>query len=53
MRVAREAKRPFADADVEVNEADAYVLSVAMPITLAGVEQQWAEEIMETLFHAR
>lgn len=56
LRVAREAKRPFADGDVEVvaevglsrNEADAYVLSVAMAITLAGVDQQTAEQLVRS-----
>lgn len=54
LRVAREAKRPFADGDVEVvaevglsrNEADAFVLSVALAITLAGVDQQTADELV-------
>lgn len=54
LRIARETKRPFADGDVEVvtevglsrNEADAFVLSVSMAITLAGVDQQTAEEFV-------
>jgi lipoyl-dependent peroxiredoxin len=53
-RVAREAGRPFADGDVEVvaeiglsrNEADAFVLSAALAVTIAGVDQPTAETLV-------
>ena len=51
LRVGRQAGQRFGDNDVEVvaevgltrNEADAFVLSVALTITMAGVEQAKAE----------
>jgi osmotically inducible protein OsmC len=54
LRVARQAGRALADGDVEVvaeiglsrNEADAFVLSAALEITIAGIDQQAAEELV-------
>ena len=54
LRVSREAGRPFADGDVEVvaeiglsrNEADAFVLSAALAVTIAGVDQPTAETLV-------
>jgi lipoyl-dependent peroxiredoxin len=54
LRVARQAGQRLADGDVEVtaeiglsrNEADAYVLSAALAITIAGVDQQTADELV-------
>jgi lipoyl-dependent peroxiredoxin len=54
LRVARQAGQRLADGDVEVvaeiglsrNEADAYVLSAALAITVAGVDQHTAEELV-------
>lgn len=54
LRVAREAGRPFADGDVEVvaeiglsrNEADAFVLSAALAVSIAGIDQPTAEMLV-------
>ena len=54
LRVARQSGHGFADGDVEVvgeiglsrNEADAFVLHAALVITIAGVEQTTAEELV-------
>lgn len=54
LRVARQTGRRLADGDVEVvaeiglsrNEADAYVLSAALGIAIAGVDQQTADELV-------
>ena len=53
-RVGRESGRPFADGDVEVvaeiglsrNEADAFVLSAALTVTIAGIDQPTAETLV-------
>jgi osmotically inducible protein OsmC len=53
-RVSREAGHKFADEEVEVvaeiglsrNEADAFVLSAALAVTVAGVDQQTAETLV-------
>ncbi|HQS07847.1 MAG TPA: organic hydroperoxide resistance protein [Xanthobacteraceae bacterium] len=54
LRVARESGHRFADGDVEVvaeiglsrNEANAFVLHAALAITLAGVDQAMAEQLV-------
>jgi lipoyl-dependent peroxiredoxin len=54
LRVARESGIRFADPDVEVtatvgldrNAANAFVLSVTMAVTIAGVDQAKAEELV-------
>ncbi len=54
LRVSRQAGQRISDNDVEVvtevglsrNEADAFVLSVALTITMAGVEQEKAESLV-------
>jgi len=54
LRVSREARHHFADADVEVvaeiglsrNEAGAFVLSAALAVTMAGVDQKTAGELV-------
>jgi lipoyl-dependent peroxiredoxin len=54
LRVGREAGRRFGDDDVEVvaeiglsrNEKDAFVLSAALAVTIAGVDQQTAETLV-------
>jgi lipoyl-dependent peroxiredoxin len=56
LRVSREAGLRFADPDVEVtaeigirrNDAGAFVLSAALAITIAGVDQKKAEELAES-----
>ena len=56
LRVSREAGLRFADADVEVtaevglsrNDTGAFVLSVALAITIAGVDQKTAEDLVES-----
>jgi Ohr subfamily peroxiredoxin len=56
LRVARQAGQRLADGDVEVvaeiglsrNEADAYVLSAVLAITIAGVDQQTAGELVRS-----
>ena len=53
-RAGREAGRQFADDDVEVvaeiglsrNEADVFVLSAALAVTVAGVDQPTAETLV-------
>jgi Ohr subfamily peroxiredoxin len=53
LRVGREAGHRFADNDVEViaeiglsrNDADAFVLSAALAVTIAGVDQQTADAL--------
>ena len=53
LRVGREAGYRFADNDVEViaeiglsrNDADAFVLSAALAVTIAGVDQQTADAL--------
>jgi osmotically inducible protein OsmC len=54
LRVSQEAGRRLADGDVEItaevglsrNEKDAFVLSVTLAITIAGVDQQTAESLV-------
>lgn len=54
LRAGREAGRRFADGDVEVvaeiglsrNEADVFVLSAALAVTIAGVDQPTAETLV-------
>ena len=54
LRASREAGRQFADSDVEVvaeiglsrNEADTFVLSAALAVTVAGVDQTTAETLV-------
>ena len=54
LRVAREAGHRFADGDVAVtaeiglsrNEADAFVLHANLAVTLAGVDQATAEQLV-------
>jgi len=54
LRVGRQSGPRFADGDVEVvgeiglsrNEADAFVLSAALFVTIAGVDQATAEELV-------
>lgn len=54
LRVARQSGHRFADGDVAVvaeiglsrNEADAFVLHATLAITLAGVDQATAEELV-------
>ncbi|HVI90746.1 MAG TPA: organic hydroperoxide resistance protein [Dongiaceae bacterium] len=54
LRVAREAGRPFSDADVEVvaevglsrNEANAFALHAALTVTIAGVDQDMADRLV-------
>ena len=54
LRVSRQAGQRIGDNDVEVvaevglsrNETDAFVLSVALTITMAGVEQEKAEALV-------
>ena len=55
LRVGREANHRFADNDVEVvaeiglsrNEADAFVLSAALTVTIAGIDQDTAEKLVQ------
>ena len=55
LRVGRQAGHRFADEDVTVvaeiglsrNEADAFVLSAALAITIAGVSQETAEVLVQ------
>src|SRR6201987_1897600 len=59
LRVGREAGRRFADHDIHVtaeiglskNPTDAFVLSAALFITIAGVDQQTAETLVEGAHH--
>jgi lipoyl-dependent peroxiredoxin len=54
LRVGREANHRFADDDVEVvaqigpsrNEANAFVLSAALTVTIAGIDQETAETLV-------
>ncbi len=54
LRVARQSGHRFADGDVEVvaeiglsrNEADAFVLHATLTVTLAGVDQATAEQLV-------
>jgi osmotically inducible protein OsmC len=53
--VSREARRHFADGDVEVvaqiglsrKDSGAFVLSVALAVTIAGVDQKTAAQLVE------
>jgi lipoyl-dependent peroxiredoxin len=55
LRVSREAGLTFADPDIEVtaeggirrNDAGTFVLSAALVITIAGVDQKKAEDLVE------
>lgn len=55
LRVARQLGHRFADGDVTVvaevglsrNEADAFVLHVTLAVTVAGVDQATAEELVK------
>ena len=52
--VSREARRHFADSDIEVvaqiglsrNESGAFLLSAALAVTMAGVDQKMAEQLV-------
>lgn len=54
LRIGRQAGHRFADGDVEVvaqiglsrNEADAFMLSATLFVTIAGVDQATAEELV-------
>jgi lipoyl-dependent peroxiredoxin len=56
LHVSRDAGFRFADEDVEVvaevglsrNESGGFVLSVALAVTVAGVDQKKAEELVES-----
>jgi Ohr subfamily peroxiredoxin len=56
LRVSREAGLRLADGDVEVvaeiglsrNEANAFVLSAALAVTVAGIDQKRAEELVKS-----
>src|SRR6201997_221193 len=53
--VSREARRHFADSDIEVvaqiglrrNDSGAFVLSAALAVTIAGVDQNTAAQLVE------
>ena len=53
--VSREARRHFADSDIEVvaqiglsrNESGAFLLSAALAVTMAGVDQKTAEQLVD------
>jgi lipoyl-dependent peroxiredoxin len=53
--VSREARRHFADGDVQVvaqiglsrNDSGAFVLSAALAVTIAGVDQKTAAQLVE------
>jgi len=53
--VSREARRHFADSDIEVvaqiglsrNESGAFLLSAALAVTMAGVDQKTAEQFVD------
>ena len=55
MRVSREARHKFTDDDVEVvaeiglsrNDSGAFVLSAALAVTIAGVDQKTAGQLVE------
>jgi lipoyl-dependent peroxiredoxin len=56
LRVSREAGLRLADGDVEVvaeiglsrNESDGFVLSAALAVAVAGIDQKRAEELVES-----
>ena len=56
LRVSREAGLRFADEDVEVlaeiglsrNESGGFVLSAALAVTVAGIDQKKAEELVQS-----
>jgi len=53
--VSREARRHFADSDIEVvaqiglsrNESGVFLLSAALAVTMAGVDQKTAEQLVD------
>jgi Ohr subfamily peroxiredoxin len=53
--VSREARRHFADSDIEVvaqiglsrNTSGAFLLSAALAVTMAGVDQKTAEQLVD------
>jgi len=53
--VSREARRHFADSDIEVvaqiglsrKESGAFLLSAALAVTMAGVDQKTAEQLVD------
>ena len=53
--VSREARRHFADSDIEVvaqiglsrKESGAFLLSAALAVTMAGVDQKMAEQLVD------
>jgi lipoyl-dependent peroxiredoxin len=53
--VSREPRRHFADGDIEVvaqiglsrNDSDAFVLSAALAVTIAGVDQKTAAQLVD------
>src|SRR5258707_5407380 len=53
--VSREARRHFADSDIEVvaqiglsrNESGAFLLSAALAVTMVGVDQKTAEQLVD------
>src|SRR5258705_12182058 len=55
LRVSREARHKFADDDVEVvaeiglsrNDSGAFVLSAGLAVTIAGVDQKTAGQLVE------
>jgi osmotically inducible protein OsmC len=55
LRVSRESRYKFADGDVEVvteigvsrNDSGAFMLSVALAVTIAGVDQKTAGQLVE------
>src|ERR1700678_2293830 len=59
LRVGREAGRRFADQDIQVtaeiglskNPPDAFVLSASLLVTIAGIDQQTAETLVEDAHH--
>jgi osmotically inducible protein OsmC len=59
LRVGREAGRRFADQDIQVtaeiglskNPADAFLLSASLLVTIAGVDQEMAETLVESAHH--
>jgi osmotically inducible protein OsmC len=48
LHISRDAGLRFADEDVEVVAEVGFVLSVALAITVAGVDQKRAEELVES-----
>src|SRR6266566_2299357 len=57
LRVSREAGRHFADNDIEVvaqiglnrNDSGGFVLSAALAVTIAGVDQKTAAQLVEEI----